>query len=376
MASCSLINNLFLKFCEQPGTIYLDGEWGLFAAQPSKVCVDEFAPESDKLLAGFYGYEMNPWSVAEPLIEKAYVGQYDWHFKKEVGQWRFYGPPEKLAELKALVPSTNNLEDNNNYFAKINVSRQEYTQNIERIKSQILAGEYFQANYTVGFDMPAPPAHKYLTLPLSPYGGFLRTEKGAIWSRSPECFVRCGNGEIITQPIKGTAKRQSCPQADRRAAESLSVSEKDRRENIMIVDLMRNDLSRVCTAESITASKICELKSYEFVHHLVSEVRGQLKCSPLAALQSCFPPGSVTGAPKRRVVECMNELEQGARGAYCGTMFYSIGDEIVSNVLIRTMTVVGDKARFNAGGAITTLSDPDDEYQEVLAKAAAFEGVF
>jgi para-aminobenzoate synthetase component 1 len=196
--------------------------------------------------------------------------------------------------------------------------------------------------------------------------------EGAIVSSSPERFLLCRDGEVETKPIKGTRGRGPTPEEDSRLAAELLASEKDRAENVMIVDLLRNDISRVCEDGSVTVDKLCELESFANVHHLVSTVRGKLRKDETATdlLAACFPGGSVTGAPKRRAMEIIAELEPTARGPYCGAIGYLGADgNMDSAIAIRTMTVKDRRVTFQAGGGIVADSDPEAEYEETLAKA-------
>src|SRR5207248_3339218 len=175
-----------------------------------------------------------------------------------------------------------------------------------------------------------------------------------------------------TQPIKGTRPRGATPDEDEARAAELLQSAKDRAENVMIVDLMRNDLGRVCRYGSVRVPALCRLESYRTVHHLVSEVRGRLRdgLGPMDLLRAAFPGGSVTGAPKVRAMEIIAELEPTARGPYCGSLGYLGFDGGMDvNILIRTFTVAKGWMQFPVGGGIVADSDPEAEYAETLHKA-------
>jgi para-aminobenzoate synthetase component 1 len=192
-------------------------------------------------------------------------------------------------------------------------------------------------------------------------------------SASPERFVKVTDGEVETRPIKGTRPRGSTSEEDRRLAEELRLSAKDRAENVMIVDLLRNDLGRVCDFGSVRVPRVCEVESFRFVHHLVSEVRGRLRPdqTPLDLLRAAFPGGSVTGAPKVRAMEIIAELEPTARGPYCGCLGYIGFDGAMdTNILIRTFTAAQGWWQFPVGGGIVADSDPQREYEETLHKGA------
>jgi para-aminobenzoate synthetase component 1 len=191
-------------------------------------------------------------------------------------------------------------------------------------------------------------------------------------SASPERFLRVEDGDVETRPIKGTRPRGATPAEDRARAQELLASAKDRAENVMIVDLMRNDLGRVCQYGTVRVPAVCRLESYRYVHHLVSEVRGRLRpeLGPVDLLRAAFPGGSVTGAPKVRAMEIIAELEPTARGPYCGALGYIGFDGAMdTNLLIRTFTVARGWIQFPVGGGIVADSDPRREYEETLHKA-------
>jgi para-aminobenzoate synthetase component I len=180
-------------------------------------------------------------------------------------------------------------------------------------------------------------------------------------------------GNVETRPIKGTRPRGRTLAEDQQLIAELQASPKDRSENIMIVDLLRNDLGRVCEYGSIRVPSLCEVESYETVHHLVSQVRGKLRedKSPLDLLQAAFPGGSVTGAPKIRAMEIIAELEPTARGPYCGSLgWIGFNGAMDTNILIRTFTIGKGWVQFPVGGGIVAESDPEREYEETLHKAA------
>jgi para-aminobenzoate synthetase component 1 len=191
-------------------------------------------------------------------------------------------------------------------------------------------------------------------------------------SASPERFVSVRAGDVETRPIKGTRKRKTIPEADLFTRDELRESLKDQAENVMIVDLLRNDLSRVCAPLSIRVPNLCAVESYETVQHLVSEIRGRLDQGWNAwdLLQVVFPGGSVTGAPKIRSMEIIAELEPTVRGVYCGSLFYVGFDETAdSNILIRTFTCRRGWVQCPVGGGIVAGSDPAEEYDETMHKA-------
>jgi para-aminobenzoate synthetase component 1 len=193
-----------------------------------------------------------------------------------------------------------------------------------------------------------------------------------IASASPERFLQVRGGAVEARPIKGTRRRTARPEADLFAGDELRESKKDNAENVMIVDLLRNDLSRVCRPESVVVSELCRLESYEFVQHLVSVVQGRLRdrMGPLDLLRAAFPGGSVTGAPKVRAIQIIAELEPTARGPYCGALGYIGFDGTMdTSILIRTITAGRGWWQMPVGGGIVAQSDPRTEYDETWHKA-------
>ncbi len=209
----------------------------------------------------------------------------------------------------------------------------------------------------------------------SHHGGFLRIGGTSLLSASPERFIEVdAEGLVQTRPIKGTRPRADTHIADEELANELWESEKERAENVMIVDLMRNDLSRVCELGSIAVTSLLAVESYPAVHQLVSEVVGRLRpgLTAVDALGACFPAGSMTGAPKLRATEILDRLESGPRGPYAGTFgFFGFDGQADLAMVIRTIVMDADGASVGAGGGITTLSVPEEEYEEMRLKARA-----
>ena len=258
-----------------------------------------------------------------------------------------------------------------------NVSRDDYLRTIERAIEYIHAGDIFQVNIAHRLLHPANDDAVSLYLRLrernaAPFAGYYDLGDQQIVSASPERFLSCFEGEVEARPIKGTRPRQLGPEAEMYSARNLEQSEKDRAENVMIVDLLRNDLSRVCDAESIRVTQLCKLETYQYVQHLVSAVRGRLQndLGPLDLLAAAFPGGSITGAPKIRAMEIITELEPTARGAYCGSLGYiGFNGAMDTSILIRTITAGRGWWQFPVGGGIVAQSDPHNEYEETWHKA-------
>jgi para-aminobenzoate synthetase component 1 len=258
-----------------------------------------------------------------------------------------------------------------------NFDRPGYLAAVRRVLEYIRAGDCFQVNLSQRLLTAAalPPLELYRRLRErnpAPFAAYLDLGDFAIVSASPERFLNVADGLVETRPIKGTRPRGSTPEADAALRQELLASAKDRAENVMIVDLLRNDLGRVCAYGSVEVAALCRLESHPTVHHLVSEVRGRLRPDrgPIDLLRAAFPGGSVTGAPKVRAMQIINELEPTARGPYCGSMAWIGFDGAMdSSILIRTFTVGRGWSQFPVGGGIVADSDPAAEYDETLHKA-------
>jgi len=252
-----------------------------------------------------------------------------------------------------------------------------YLRAVRRAIDYIFAGDVFQANLAQRLLYPADDDSVSLYLRLrernaAPFAGYFDLGEFQIISASPERFLKLSAGQVETRPIKGTCPRCDVPETDRAAENSLRRSEKDRAENVMIVDLLRNDLSRVCRPDSVEVSQLCEVETYQYVSHLVSAVCGRLReeCSAIDLIRAAFPGGSVTGAPKVRAMEIITELERVARGAYCGSFGYLGFDRSMDlSILIRTITAGRGWWQAPVGGGIVAQSVPQAEYEETWQKA-------
>jgi para-aminobenzoate synthetase component I len=268
------------------------------------------------------------------------------------------------------------------------LDRSRYEDAVATVLGYIRAGDIFQANVTTSFRAPKPEGMAGFDLYLAlrrrspaPFGAFLSWGGGeALLSASPERFLSLDSaGRIETRPIKGTRPRGSSPEADRAEAEALRASVKDRAENLMIVDLMRNDLGRVAATGSVAVPSLWAVESFASVHHLVSEVTARLRpgLGPIDLLRAAFPGGSVTGAPKIRAMEIIEEVEMAARGAYCGAVAWIGFDGAMdSSIIIRTLSVSADEVIAQAGGGIVADSEPAAEYDEMRLKIAPLLAAF
>jgi para-aminobenzoate synthetase component I len=255
-----------------------------------------------------------------------------------------------------------------------------YLELIKKAKEHIARGDVFQLCLTnqILIQHEANALRTYLSLKEtnpSPYGGYLKLGGVEIVSSSPEQFLKVSSaGKISSKPIKGTRPRSQDQAEDQAISAELATNEKERAENLMIVDLMRNDFGRVCEAESIMVEKLFEVESYATVHQLVSTLTGQLKEGQTAtsALAACFPAGSMTGAPKIRAVEILKELEEFPRDIYSGAFGYLGFDGSADfGMTIRTLVFEGKTATLGVGGGITIDSDPEGEFEETMLKSKA-----
>jgi para-aminobenzoate synthetase component I len=323
------------------------------------------------------------------------IGLYDWvvvvdHHKRQswlIGQGRDSRTEQEWAELSDLFHSEGQrrLEKfsvRSNIQA--NMDKSAYAKAFGKIKDYIREGDCYQVNLAqrFGVDVRGDPWDIYLQLRKSnpaPFAAYFNSPDGCILSSSPERFLKVTNGIVETKPIKGTIRRASYANEDKALAEQLLESKKDRAENLMIVDLMRNDIGKNCETGSVAVPKLFALESYATVHHLVSTVSGRLKADrqALDLLRGCFPGGSITGAPKLRAMEIIEELEPHRRNVYCGSLGYIGYDgNMDSNIAIRTLVHYQDKVYCWAGGGIVADSKMESEYQECFEKAAAILKLF
>lgn len=259
-----------------------------------------------------------------------------------------------------------------------NMGYKGYQNRFQLVRDFTIAGDCYQVNlakrFCVNTDENAWQIYRVLreSSP-APYAAYLNLPFAKVLSNSPESFIQCRNHRVTTSPIKGTAARDYVDvENDRKAADLLKNSAKDRAENLMIVDLMRNDLGRCCELGSIKVPSLFTLHSFANVHHLISTITGTLKpeLHALDLLRSCFPGGSITGAPKIRAMQIIEQLEPHRRGLYCGSIAYIGCDgSLETNIAIRTIVIKGAVARFSAGGGLVIDSQLDEEYQEIVDKA-------
>jgi para-aminobenzoate synthetase component 1 len=254
--------------------------------------------------------------------------------------------------------------------------RETYLATVRRVLEYIAAGDVFQVNLSQRFEArgrtePLELYHRLKNESPAPFAAYLNWNEFTIVSASPEWFYQTRGDSIVTRPIKGTRPRGCNPDDDARLASELLASAKDRAELTMIVDLERNDLGRVCEYGSVSVRDPLSIESFAQVHHLVATIEGRLRSDvgPVDVIRALFPGGSITGAPKIRAMEIIDELEPNRRGVYTGAIGYlSRGGASAFNVAIRTILIEGDRASFQVGGGIVADSDPEAEYAETLAK--------
>ncbi len=335
--------------------------------------------------AGYIGYEAGglleklPAPKAAGLMPDAAMAQYETLFAFDHKNQTAYGRGSAMANhwQKLCAPMRATIRP---LFGLPQDLFPAYESDVEKILNYIKAGDIYQANLTRAIDLPikqkgsAYALYQELRAVQRPaQGGFFKIDEGAILSLSPELFLEKINDTLTTRPIKGTAPRGKTTAEDLAAQNALLNSEKDRAENLMIVDLLRNDLSRVCETGSVEVPNLFALETYPDIHHLVSTIKGRLKpgLHPVDILRATFPGGSITGAPKIRAMQIIHELEPSPRGPYCGGLGYiSDNGNMNFNILIRTLILTETRARLQVGAGIVADSEPTLEAAECAAKIA------
>ncbi len=336
---------------------------------------------------GLFGYDLGrrfetlPNHAKEdiPLPDMA-VGLYDWalivdHQRQVVSLVSHSDVNARLAWLEAQKPAPADAFSLTSDW-RSNMSRQEYAEKFARVQAYLQSGDCYQVNLAQRFQATyqGDEWQAFTRLNASnraPFSAFIRLEHGAILSLSPERFIHLADGTIQTRPIKGTLPRLADPVADRLQAEKLAASPKDRAENLMIVDLMRNDIGRVAEPGSVRVPELFVVEPFPAVHHLVSTVIARLPEARTACdlLRAAFPGGSITGAPKVRAMEIIDELEPHRRNAWCGSIGYvSLCGTMDTSITIRTLTACNGNLYCSAGGGIVADSQVEAEYQETFDK--------
>lgn len=341
---------------------------------------------------GLFGYDLGRrferlpvQAAADIAVPDMAVGIYDWALLRNVatGDWQLvhWGDEAGLANRLAWLEQQQAKPAP--AFAlqgswQSNMSRAEYGEKFARIQEYLAAGDCYQINLTQRFSAPyqGDEWHAYCLLATAnkaPFSAFIRLPDSALLSLSPERFLLLDGRHIETKPIKGTRPRHPDPATDRQVARELAQADKDRSENLMIVDLLRNDIGRVSRPGSVSVPHLFAVESFPAVHHLVSTIHGELdaRWQGVDLLRACFPGGSITGAPKIRAMEIIEELEPQRRNAYCGSIGYlSQHGRMDTSICIRTLIAEAGRLHCWAGGGIIADSDADSEYQETYDKVA------
>lgn len=336
---------------------------------------------------GLFGYDLgrrfeNLPAQAEADIDlpDMAVGIYDWalivdHQRQEVSLFSYGDPQARLAWLEAQAePAAAPFALTSGW--RSNMSRAEYGEKFRQVQAYLHSGDCYQVNlaqrFAASYRGDEWLAFRQLNrVNRAPFSTFIRLQEGAILSLSPERFIQLRQGEIQTRPIKGTLPRLADPEQDALQAQKLANSAKDRAENLMIVDLMRNDIGRVAVPGSVRVPELFVVEPFPAVHHLVSTVTARLPAHLHAAdlLRAAFPGGSITGAPKVRAMEIIDELEPQRRNAWCGSIGYiSFCGNMDTSITIRTLTAYRGRIYCSAGGGIVADSEEAAEYQETFDK--------
>ncbi len=414
-----IANHFAVKFGEH-GLSWLDsdgkenGKWSILGVNPKKIICSRDINNLDiennpffklkKIEQGFWigwlNYEAgaylepkNPWRSSE--ISTLWIASYDPIIKFDLISQKIFLEGTNSAELNKYeniifninpVIERNSIKENLKFnFSKINLEKmsQQFQKNILKVKKLISVGDIFQANLTTQCEVGVLGNYSSLNIYLkirkklqAPFGGIIinnsKDLNEAVLSTSPERFLKIDKERYVeSRPIKGTRSRDANINQDALNAIDLITNEKDRAENIMIVDLLRNDLSKVCEIGSIEVPEILKLESYLKVHHLTSVIRGKLKKRKnwVDLLAACWPGGSITGAPKLRSCQRLFEIERHGRGPYCGSFIkVDWNGEFDSNILIRSFIIQNKKIEISAGCGIVNDSNPKDETRELKWK--------
>jgi len=368
--------------------------------------VDDDAPPFTGGAVGFFGYDLKhlierlPFgAVRDTKIPDLHFSFYDAFlaYNHIAGEWwavaldaeggrtiggkRVSDELARLARLAETAPPAQAPAMRKRYDGEVtsNFTREEYLRAVERTKEYIAAGDIFQVNLSqrLRTRLAAPPEELYRALRAinpAPFAAYLAWDDWAIASASPERYLLLADDHVWTRPIKGTRKRTGEAEVDKALRAELLASEKDRAELVMIMDLERNDLGRVCEYGSVRVTEAVTLEEHPTIFHLVGTVEGDLHedKNAIDLVKASFPGGSITGAPKVRAMEIIDELEPTARNLYTGAIGYLGFDGAMDlNIVIRTFLVTGDRATFQIGGGIVADSDPTGEYEETLHKGRA-----
>lgn len=364
------VNNTHLPFVG--GAVgYLSYDIGNYIEKLPRTAIDDMNVYD--LYFGFYDHVI----VIDHLEEKTYIATPDIDIEKE----KLIMERLEFTILEADKNGVNSIcyeeKEVEPIKLKSNFTKKEFEKSVQKVKDYIRSGDIYQANLTQRFSGKTTLSSYELYRDLrrispAPFGAYLNFDDFNILSNSPERFIKCIDRQIETRPIKGTRPRGRTEEEDLRLQEELINSEKDRAELLMIVDLERNDIGRISKIGSVKVPELFVIEPYANVNHLVSTVVGTLKDGKDAVdvIKATFPGGSITGAPKIRSMEIIDELEPTQRNVYTGSIGYiGFNGDMDLNIAIRTIVKKEDEVYFQVGGGMTWGSNPKDEYQETLDKA-------
>lgn len=392
----------FLKFQQSTLTQFNQIEFNQYQINQDVTSVIEFSNFNHSLESlghdisfnggyiGFFSYDysadqfIDVFSHPQPSF---FLGEYSTFLKFQDGAWYFYSDEEQAQNIYETISRLLNHSQENQLptlqllkKCSSRWSKEQYFDAFNQVQEYIKAGDCYQINLTQEFRTTAQgtlldKVEELWQLTHAPYAGYLKLDDFELLSCSPELFIEFQHErKIKTRPIKGTTPRFDDHEQDQASKAKLSNSEKDQAENVMIVDLLRNDLSLYAETGSVKTTKLFEIESFNQVHHMVSEITATLKqdVNPMQMLLSALPGGSITGAPKIRAMQIIKELEGVPRGAYCGSLGYFNCDGTGRwNILIRSIQKYQDQLSVWAGGGITIASDAEAEYQECFDKISA-----
>ncbi len=435
LAEYKPISEIFKLFSNKKNAVFLDSslesEWGAYSIigineyltimlEDGKLFINQVESNLDfkEFIRGYLLEEWEENPSVLPLV-KGGIGYFSYDYGRSLEKistrhpkiyhvpeciWNFYDnfiiedPKEKRifltanGKLESPDTSIRRLEEKITSFVpeeeiyhhgtteiKPGMEKNQYMESVRRMIEYIIEGDIYIANMTQTFDITSniTPYQFFMKLRKtnpSPFGGYLNYGDFQVISASPERFMMMKAGVVHTRPIKGTRKRGATLEEDEGLKRELINSSKDKSELLMIVDLERNDLNKVCREHSVVVNELYQVESYATVHHLVSDIEGILKENKTVVdlIEASFPGGSVTGAPKHRAMEIIDELEQNARGFYTGSMGYiSLDGSFDLNIMIRTAVYKDGHYYVGSGGGITCESELEPEYDEVLQKAKA-----
>ncbi|MGG8276268.1 aminodeoxychorismate synthase component 1 [Klebsiella sp. 141198] len=353
----------------------------------------QLTPQADENLPflggalGLFGYDLGrrferlpTQAQADIALPEMAVGIYDWalivdHQRQQVSLLSYDNPQQRLQWLESQTRQPAESFSLTSSWQS-NMSRQQYGEKFRQVQAYLRSGDCYQVNLAQRFQARYRGDEwqafcKLNAVNRAPFSAFIRLAEGAILSLSPERFIQLYQGDIQTRPIKGTLPRLDSPQEDARQAVTLAHSPKDRAENLMIVDLMRNDIGRVAVPGSVRVPELFVVEPFPAVHHLVSTITARLPATLDASdlLRAAFPGGSITGAPKVRAMEIIDELEPQRRNAWCGSIGYlSLCGNMDTSITIRTITAWQGQLYCSAGGGIVADSEEAAEYQETFDK--------